>query len=350
MAILPRSTATNPPTLQAVANSVRSMPELAPLLGSSGWTQEPAISIANDVMQRIFAQGMNWKWNSANIPAILTVSLQQDYVTNVEDIGWLESSTRIDVNNTAQPKPWFQMEAVRQVPRTSLQFNPFQVCWIPNSLAVMGQWQPNTLYPCAYGGGQMQPTPIQQFVDENGNILFIDSTVLKLGPYSPGTGQTLPDFGAAWPYGTSGSTQPYAPPDSPGGTTVQDGTVIWTVASPYWYAIRCNTLPPNGGIAWLLNPVYQKKPPIFTSLQQTIDPVPADHAYLFRTGFLAYAQDYAGSNKAQATYARFEEMMMTALRGADREMEECFIYPSDAITSGYGAAPAPIGPAWPFGW
>src|SRR5208283_3665261 len=92
----------NPPptvTLQQVVNSLRAYPDLNPVLSAAGWTQEPALAAANDVMQRIFAEGMDWKWNRAYVPPFLTVALQQDYMTSVVDFGWLEQGYRVDINN-----------------------------------------------------------------------------------------------------------------------------------------------------------------------------------------------------------------------------------------------------------
>src|SRR5215831_12760844 len=93
-------------TLQSVINQIRSYPELTPVLGTSGYTQQPALSIANRVLQKIFAQNLNWKWNrnyvnvSRGKGGVLTVALQQDYVTQTTDLAWLEQGWRIDINNS----------------------------------------------------------------------------------------------------------------------------------------------------------------------------------------------------------------------------------------------------------
>ncbi|MEK7499562.1 MAG: hypothetical protein AAB649_03075, partial [Patescibacteria group bacterium] len=70
-------------TLQSIANSARAYPELTPILGVGGFTQEPALSIGNDVMQKILAEGMNFKFNRANAAPFLTTTLQQDYITSI---------------------------------------------------------------------------------------------------------------------------------------------------------------------------------------------------------------------------------------------------------------------------
>lgn len=342
------------PTIQRIVQEMRAYPEFVPILGTSGYSEYPALTIANDLMQRILAESMDWKWNRAYVPSILTVALQQDYVTQVTDIGWMESAWRVDINNNTNngnlaPKPVFQMEAVRDLPQTSYQSVPFNISFIPNTLAFMGQWMPNTSYGCGYGVAQIPQTPIQQFIDVNGNILYIDSTVLGLNINSPGyAGNQIP-LPPNSPYGVSGSVQPAADPNAPAGTKVQDGTVIWTVAPQDGYAMRITPLPAFSGLAWLIQPVYQIAPPVMTTLQDRILPIPPDMQYLFRQGFRAMLYDHAGSPKAAAAYAKWEEDLIVAVRSADRQTESACMYPSSSIMGGGPfSAGTPIGPSWPF--
>jgi hypothetical protein len=341
-------------SLQSIADDVKSYPELNPLFGAGGWTQRPFMNIANDVMQRILAQSLDWKWNRAYVPSILTVALQQDYVTQVTNLGWLESAWRIDINNSTNnanlaPKPIFTMESVRDLGQTAYQANPFNVSYIPNSLAFMGQWNANTVYGCGYGQSMTPITPIQQFIDGNGNILYINSSVLNLSINSPGFSNQPINLGPSSPYGTTGNVQPSATKNAAAGTTVLDGTVTWTVANPNGYAMRLAPLPALSGLAWLIIPVYQMKPPTLTSLLQTIAPIPDEYAYLFRQGILAMLYEHAGSKMASQAYAKWEEALMIALRGADRERDDTSFFPSESLMGGgpykYGM---PIGAAWPF--
>ena len=284
-------------TLQSVVNWALAFPECNPVLSTSGWSQEPAITFANDVMQKILAQGMNWKWNRAYVPPFMTVALQQDYPTAITDVSWLETARLIDINNSTNngnlaPKPMYSMEVVRDLNLTSIQANPFNICFVQNYLSTFGSWTPNTAIGCGYGQSMTPISPIQAFVDTNGNILYIDSTVLGLNLVSPGFVNGPVTLPTPNPYGTTGTVQPLLPPNSPPGTTVADNTVTWTVANPNAYTFRLSPLPPLSGLAWLIWPVYQRKAPIFTTLQQTLDPIPDEYAYLFRSGFLAYCYDH----------------------------------------------------------
>ena len=351
-------------SVQNVLNQVRGFPEITNLLmNGNSPTIQPALGIANRVLQRILAAGMDWKWNRGYVNVtngsggILTVALQQDYVTQTTDLAWLEQGWRIDINNSTNsgnmsPKPIFSCETIRDSAQTSYQANPFNLSFIPNSLAFMGQWSANTVYGCGYGVQQVPITPIQQFIDKNGNILFLDSTVLGLNINSPGFSQAPIVLPTPNPYGTSGSVQPFAAPNAPAGTQVTDNTVTWSVADPNGYAIRVTPLAAFSGLAWLIIPVYQKKPKILANLTDILQ-IPDEFIYLFTDGFLAGCRDAVDHEKYGASYATWAEDLVTYLRSGDRERDETTFFPSESLSGGSSRAGMPIGPANPFnygGW
>lgn len=356
---MPSSVPNSTITVQDIVTWLRTYPECVPVLGASGYTQLPALTLANDVIQKILAQGMDWKWNVGQVPPFITVALQQDYVTSVTNLSWLQWVDRIDINNSTNsgnlaPKPFTNMEVVRDLQGTSVQANPAQVCFVPNWMAYMGRWTANTPILCGYGVASQPAQPIQQFIDANNNILYINSATLGLNINSPGYTNTPIVLPTPNPYGITGSTPPSAIPNAPPGTTIADGTVTWTVADPNGVAIRVNPLPAQAGLTWLLIPWYQIKAPKLTSLQQLIAPIPDEYAYLFRSGMLAMCYDHAGSPKANAQYAKWEEQLMTALKAGQREADSFGFVPSEGIMGGGGAYnPAlGVGPANPYsqGW
>jgi hypothetical protein len=357
MPILPGSSTSNSTSLQQIVNEMRAYPEFIPVLGTSGYTTTPFLRIANDIMQRILSESMPWKWNRSYVPAFLTVALQQDYVTQITDIGWLEYADRLDINNSTNngnlaPKPTFEMETVRDLRQTAGQAVPFQISFMPNKLAFMGVWTANTVIGCGYGVAQIPISPIQQFIDANGNILYIDSTQLGLSISSPGFTNTPITLPTPNPYGTTGSTQPLAPANATPGYQVTDGTVTWTVADPNGYAMRVAPLPAFSGLEWLVTPTYQRKPPTLTSITgSTIYPIPPELTYLFIQGCRAKLYEHAGSNKAEAAYAKWEEMLVVAVRGADRQAEECSFVPTNSVMGDASTSQVGIGagPSWPFG-
>lgn len=309
-----------------IVTEIASHPSVIPVLGTAPGAY-PALSIANDVLQRMLSQSLPWKFNRALITPFLSIALQQDYLSPaVTDLAWLEQGWCIDINNTALPKPVRSLETVRDIQQTWQQSVPFQVSWIPVPLAIYGTWVANTSYPTGLGTASTPTSPIQQFIDANGNFLFVSTN------------------------GISGNVQPILPVNSAAGTTVTDGTVVWKVADPNAAALRVTPLPATSGITWEMHLVYQKKPPIKTKLTDTLSPLPDEYGYMFRQGFLAMCMIHAGVKDARQSYAEWEEMLVTALRGADRERDQVTMYPSEGLLSGgqYGWG-QPIGPANPFG-
>lgn len=316
-------------TLQQISDDARSFLDLIPQNSASGWTQRPALWIANAVISKIISQPMPWKYNRVVAAPFLTIALQQDYITNITNLFWLESGWRQDINNTSTPQPVFTSETVRDLGKTSTQQNPFNVSWVYNRQAIMGTWVKNTSYPTGLGQAMTPASPIQQFIDVNNNILYVTTN------------------------GTSGNSQPSLPANSAPGTTVADGSVTWTVADPNAIAFRLSPIPPFSGIVWQMTLYYQMKPPKFTSLTQNLSPIPDEYAYLFRDGFIALCKQHAGAKDAQLAYAAWEEALQTAIRAGDRELENAVVYVSESLMGGNATNFPYWGPSFPYtpyGW
>ena len=73
-----------------IVTEIIAHPSVVPILGSAPGAY-PALSIANDVLQRMLSQSLPWKFNRALVSPFLTVALQQDYISPaVTDLAWLE--------------------------------------------------------------------------------------------------------------------------------------------------------------------------------------------------------------------------------------------------------------------
>src|SRR6266851_4744871 len=143
-------------SIQNEVDKVRTFPLIEPIFSSvAGYPTEPALTIATDVFTAICAVNFPHKWNENNLPLFYTNSFQQDYalvnpdgssVTNVE---WLERGVAFDINNTAIPKPYVDVECGRSQPQRTATFinsgtmlqNPgFIVNSMPNYLLYYGKW------------------------------------------------------------------------------------------------------------------------------------------------------------------------------------------------------------------
>lgn len=358
-------------TLQQVADDAESFSDLAPALATSGFSNQPAITMANDVITAMLLGGpegqpFNWKWNRVNTPAFPVISYQQDYfVPGVSNVGWIESCWASNVNQTSVPKTKRPLEVHRDLMVTDGQTaNPGKICWIQNNTAITGTWGQAPLGPTvanpsgqtivtgAGASGQQNPGP---------NVVYTNPVGIPNGPINATTCITDPNgnFWVVTQYGTCGSSQPawtnppafptYASPSTVA-STVTDGTVVWKAVDPLGQAFRLNPIPPQTGTVWLIQPVCQMRIPFFTSINQTIDPVPDDYASYFRQGFQAQCYRRSPDQKTRAKFKDEWSLWLSALdkavRQGQRETDDFGFYPTSSIMdSGCGVY---IGPAYPY--
>jgi hypothetical protein len=267
------------------------------------------------------------------VPPFYTISWQQDYCllgsALAQPMGWLESAYWIDINNTSLPKPTYAIEAVRDLEVTSISGNPpAKICWFPNDQLNQGLWPgPNMLYTYPLGALITPTNPPTNILDPNGNILVLTT------------------------YGTTGSVRPILPLNSAEGTTVNDGSCIWTVASPKAQGLRIKPLPPQQGVVYQVNVIAQKKaPPPFTSMGQFIDPVPDDYANWFRAGFNAYCYKLSPNPQMRNMFPTMQQSWLAALeksmKQGDRETDNAGFIPDRSCVAPQGGID--IGPANPY--
>lgn len=358
-------------TLDSIVTYVKTFPELLPCIQTTagGASLQPALTIATDVMIEMISQAFNWKWNRFNLPFIYTNSYQQDYALGIVNLGWLEHGFLVDINNSAVPLPRWPLETVKDLEATSQQYGrPGQVCWLPNDQLIYGTWgaqNPGITPPNMAAGIGPNPQPNQyigtpisvtatpanpylQVKDPNGN-LWVVTQYGQTGSY----GGSEPQFTQpSWPNPVT-----YPTPLNPNAvaTTLMDGTVQWTAVNPKGQGIRINPIPPESGVVFQLNLVGQNKAGAFsggpfTSLFQTIEPIPDDFAKWYRDGFVAFTYEHSPSTniraKAMDAKAKWMASLMNARTQGDRERDNMGFYPStDILQQPFSIFP---GPAFPY--
>ena len=117
-------------SVQNILDRVAAKGIQTPLMQAAGYGTDLAVAMANDVMSDLIAERFNWKWNRALAPAFYSNSYQQDYPqVALTNVGWLEDADRIDINNTAFPKPLRQLTVRRQLSRSGLAWAPVtEIC------------------------------------------------------------------------------------------------------------------------------------------------------------------------------------------------------------------------------
>jgi len=269
-------------TLQAVYNVIAAQGIPDPRAQGGGYGDDLALDLATRVMADLITERFNWKFNRAVAWPVYTNSWQQDYPQPAQAGGlieWGEDCDILDVNNTTIPKPlnWDgSITWVRQLTRTSIaRWRPTRICWMYNAEMSWGTWPGAlvTIYPLLGPTAPAGQNPLLNFIDSNGNYLILST------------------------FGRTGLTAPAAAAAAPEGTTVPDGSCVWSVVSGTSQGFRVDFLPNGAGPTFQLTASYQLTPPIFTTFQQLLTPIPDSFARHFQTG-LEWACKMASTNPA----------------------------------------------------
>ena len=354
-------------TLQSIISIAKAIGDINPIFNVAGSSVELPLVIANDVMNAILSDPFPYKFNEILMPQFVTNSFQQDYAgiypnvngetdggLSLTNLSWLERGIVVDINNTAQPKPYRPIEVGRQLPQATGTFwnsatnNPlFLVNYYPNNMLYYGTWGaanvgteslgnnpgPGSLYTnpigLVNGQAQSQPAnPITQIQDANGNLLVVTT------------------------YGVCGGVAPSAPVLSAAGTVVIDGSTHWTVVDPYGQGFRILPVPTQTGTVWQFNMVGQALPIQFTKLGQTLFPIPDQYAPNFRQMFIAqcyrYSTEAKTQNKFRFEWERAEKALVDCRKKSDRETEENVFTPDRGIMGGQIGRAKWQGAQWPF--
>lgn len=347
-------------TLQNLVDISRALGDVAPTLPVGGEYETVALSALNDAMTAMLAGShkgspFNFKFNRFLIPPFFVNSYQQDYASNLLNLGWLESGGAYNTSSTQQPKPYRVIEVKRDVLITNAQSGGLAKCqWAPNKTlqyAVWGQSTANSLT------GLSGPGPGVQYVDPTG----MTST-----PPNPCT-QITDSYGNFWlltQYGTCGGSNPFTSNQNPNKVypttaspntvpiTVTDGSVVWTALNPDGQGFRINPMPTQTGPVWQIQLVGQQRIPQFTALGQYLDPIPDDFFKYLKRGFVTYLYEFSLDPRVRSKFKDSFQIWMAELdaavsQGSREEDDWGFVPSSNVMDSGW--AFNPVNPALPYG-
>jgi hypothetical protein len=320
-------------TLETILDEQAGAGQYDPRSGPSGFNLNLILRLANDTMADLIAGAednrFNWKWNRALAAPFLTNSFQQDYPQPTQAaglIGWGDDCDKIDINNTMIPKP-INVPAPpkwkRNLSRVTAQYSgaiggPAAICWMYNNELSYGTWPgAHTVYSPLITTGAGPQNPLMSMIDANGNYLIL-------------TG-----------FGTTGTTAPAAAVNAVEGMAVPDGSCTWTVVSGTSQGFRVWPLPNAAGPCYQLIPSYQLEPPLFTSLGQTINPIPNSFARHFRRAFSYQCKGASRDPVDRKEFLQEYPMWLNGLRSIARQ--------ADKEPNAYRllAATSPVDEVWP---
>jgi len=337
-------------SIQKIVDGVSVIADLSPVLSNAGgYANEPALTIANDVIMEMLSERFPWKWNRMKLPPFYLNALQQDYVLfpDVKNIGWLENGFTVDMSSTQVPPPAPPVTVVRDLPVSASYLGGTgqytssgypRVCSMQNDQLEHGVWPgPGVVFTDPTGLTSTPQNRWTQIEDDEGNILVLTQ------------------------YGTTGTDEPVVPSDPPDdgepypnwpiGAVVEDGSCQWTVADPSAQGIRMEVPVASNANLWLMRLFAQKKAPTYTKLTQMLDPIPDDEVKWFRDGFIAYCHRYSSNPAVQARFEikklDWQNAMAAQARANNREDEGKGFYPAQGVMSPqYVGGYAPGYPLW----
>lgn len=328
-------------TLQKVVDLARTHVELLPVAGVGGFTDEPALSLCNSVLQELLANPLDWKFNRAEMPMLCTAPNKQDYLFAGATVFSLSSTQQGWAADLTSNNGLTQSAGVVTV--KTLENHNFAIG--------------DVVY-------------LNNFQLANGSASVYNATLVQNGSSSTWTGGVTITGVAAKSFTFAGVTS-----ETSGALGITDfgwlagGTRIGISTNsaifptrhieavrdqqPYGYSatpekvnvvqdletgvLKIRFIPVPGTTIWGVNLVYQKKAPLITALLNAVwTPFPDELSYVYRQGFLAMAYRYVNSPRADVEYQKFQSAIMKALGADDRETSDRHLYPDVGIDTNVG--------------
>lgn len=324
-------------TYQSIVNLARQHVELAPLASVGGFTNEPALSLCNDVLAELLSAPHDWKSNRAELPFFVTAPFRQDFYfggavaftlagsARGAGIG-LKSNTAINlVSNvvtvtTLEPHNFNTGEMVYMLGNVDAAFNSTLT---QNSISSV------------FSGGWVitgTPTPLTfTFALVAANTTSGAPGITDFGWLASSTFFGISSNGPAFPVYPLEAVldiQPCGFTQRPGRVAViQDlGTGV--------LKIRFDTACGNPLLGASL--VYQKQAPLGTDLTATWAPFTDAYSYVYRQGFLAHAYRFMNSPRSEVEEQKFQMKIAKALGASDRETSNVHFFPESPIETSAG--------------
>ena len=138
------------------------------------------------------------------------------------------------------------------------------------------------------------------------------------------------------------------------GSATSTASTVWTVVDPYGMGFRLLPVPTQTGVVWQFSLWGQALPIRFTSLQQTLFPLPDQYEPNFRQMFVAQCYRYSTDKGIRAKFKDEWALAMKALEDcrvkSDRELEENMFTPDRGVMGGQQGRNRWMGPQWPFSY
>lgn len=328
--------------IQKTVNFCSTHADLLPLAGVGGYTDEPALTLANDAMSDIFSDPNDWKFNRVEMAPIFTQQNRIDILfagASIFSLGTSLSgsqSAAIDLSSNSAVTVTSGTVTIN-----TLEAHRFQVGDVIYTTGIVMTTGTAANYNSTF--------------TDNGSISQWNTswTLTAIGTksvsFAKTTGQNNNDVGGAlgitnFGYGTSASFQEVnnssSPPNIQPATIYRELAYISRVANPDKVSvlsdlgtgvlkIRHSWVP--GSTMWQTNIVYQAKPPLKVALTDTWAPIPDNYQSLFNQALLYRMYRYLNSPNADNEYKKLQAEIAKVQSGDDAEETDVYMQPETPI-------------------
>lgn len=324
----------NSVTIQSVVDFSRTHGDLYPLVDVGGFSNEPALSLANDTLQELCAQPNAWKFNRVASNILVTQNARQEYqfagasaFTNRygASIG-LASTPAITQSgftvtvNTLQDHNFSAGETVFMTGNTTAAYNSTYTEG-PTSSGWSGGWtilttptaRSFTFTHASSGLGNSGAAGITDFAwlesAEMYDTRATDPNTKRWQMEAVRTMKRSSDAGSR--------------PNKIAVLSESGGILVIRVT------------PVGNEVVWGITLNYQAKPPLKTSLQGNWAPFPDEFGFVYRQAFLARAYRYMNHRRADLEGARAAAQIAKAMARDDNEAENQYVTPEVSLMDGY---------------
>jgi hypothetical protein len=326
-------------TVQQVVNYASTQTELMPLAGVGGYSNEPALTFANDTIAEIVTPAFPWKFNQATMNTLVTQLNRQDYlfagatafvlsgknVVGGAGIGLAsnnaitESSFTVTVN-TLEPHNFAAGDVVYMIGNTVAAYNS-ALTVTPSLSSWSGGWTilttpTTTSFTFTHASSGLASSGAAGITDfgwaQYGTMVDENDTSSPQGVWDVGAFRTLQ------PYGHVGRAEKFA---------VAESGTAGILKIRFYYAMTSS--------AFGVSIVYQMKAPTITSLGQSWTPIPDEFAFMVNQVFLGKAFRHYGSAKADDEEQKGMLAIQKAMGRDDAEQSDEYIAPETPLMGYY---------------
>jgi hypothetical protein len=308
-------------TLQQIVNIAQTHVELAPLANVAGYTDEPALSLCNDVIQELLSTGYTWKFNRVECPSFFTQKGKQDYLfagasaftTTGKSAGIalteMGGATKSGTTVTIKTMERHVFEVGDTVYQTGIEIEAYN--------SVFSQ----TPSGSSWSGGKVitaVPTPYSYTYTDDATILAASGApgISNFGELESATMVRADDESAVQKVWHPTAVRSLKPSSDRG---IPDKVAVVSDESGV-LKIRLHGIPEAE--PWQIRIVYQRKAPQKTALTDTWFPFPDEYAFVFRQAFLARAYRYINSRRADIEEQKAQRAVLKAMGKDDGESSD----------------------------